>query len=140
MTQSVIGRKIKRGREEELPNLCRLNKLSACCPIVVGILVHWENPLLQHSFLYYSSKIFTNLSVLYCIPHPSFSFPLPHSWARTPRILRARGGLLHKVRTLLQWDLEARGGVITLTPCVPRYALPTRHIRYSCHSLKYYSL
>ncbi len=36
-----------------------------------------------------------------------------HSWARTPRILRAKGGggLLHKVRTLLQWDPEARGGV-----------------------------
>ncbi len=36
-----------------------------------------------------------------------------HSWARTPRILRAKGGggLLHKVCTLLQWDSEARGGV-----------------------------
>ncbi len=34
-----------------------------------------------------------------------------HSWARTPRILRAReGGLLHKVRTLLQWNPEAGGG------------------------------
>ena len=32
-----------------------------------------------------------------------------HSWARTPRILRAGGVLLHKVRTLLQW-------FITLTP------------------------
>ncbi len=33
------------------------------------------------------------------------------------------GGLLHKVRMLLQWDPEARGagGFITLTPCVPRY-------------------
>ncbi len=33
-----------------------------------------------------------------------------HSWARTPRILRAGGwvSLLHKVRTL--WDPEARGG------------------------------
>ena len=49
-----------------------------------------------------------------------------HSWARTPRILRARGGLLHKVRTLLQWDPEARGGgFITLTPCVPRYGYRT---------------
>ncbi len=39
-----------------------------------------------------------------------------------PQILRARGGLLHKVCTLLQWDPEARGGeFITLTPCVPRY-------------------
>ncbi len=46
-----------------------------------------------------------------------------HSWARTPRILRAAGGILHKVRTLLQWNLEAGGGGFrTLTPCVPRYA------------------
>ena len=37
--------------------------------------------------------------------------PSTHSWARTPRILRAReGGLLHKVRTLLQWNPEAGGG------------------------------
>ncbi len=51
-----------------------------------------------------------------------------HSWARTPRILRARGrGLLHKVRTLLQWNPEARGGgFITLTPCVPRYVRRVR--------------
>ncbi len=42
-----------------------------------------------------------------------------HSWARTPQILKARGVYYTK---LLQWDLEARGGgVITLTPCVPRY-------------------
>ena len=47
-----------------------------------------------------------------------------HSWAQTPRILRARGDLLHKIRTLLQWDPKAREGggwFITLTPCVPRY-------------------
>ncbi len=52
-----------------------------------------------------------------------------HSWARTPQILRARGGgLLHKVRTLLQWDPEARGGggFITLTPCMPRYVYAIR--------------
>ncbi len=50
---------------------------------------------------------------------------LPHSWARTPRIFEGWEGLLHKVRTLLQWDPEARGwGFITLNPCVPRYALP----------------
>ncbi len=39
-------------------------------------------------------------------------------------ILSAGGGpsLINKVRTLLQWDPEARGGgFITLTPCVPRY-------------------
>ncbi len=35
--------------------------------------------------------------------------PQRHSRARTPRILRAMGGLLHKVCTLLQWNLEARG-------------------------------
>ncbi len=45
-----------------------------------------------------------------------------HSWARTPQILRARGDLLHKIRTLLQWDPKAGGGgFITLAPCVPRY-------------------
>ena len=48
--------------------------------------------------------------------------PQRHSRARTPRILRAMGGLLHKVCTLLQWNQEARGGFITLTPCVPRCA------------------
>ncbi len=30
--------------------------------------------------------------------------------ARAPRILRAWGGLLHKICTLLQWDREALGG------------------------------
>ncbi len=33
-----------------------------------------------------------------------------NSGARTSRSLRARGRLLRKVRTLLQWDTEARGG------------------------------
>ncbi len=51
-----------------------------------------------------------------------------HSWARTPRILRARGDLLHKLRTLLQWDPEARGGRDSkpCNPCVPRYDVRTK--------------
>ncbi len=48
------------------------------------------------------------------LPLPNLYLGQWHSWARTPRILRARGGwgfgLLHKVRTLLQWNPEARGG------------------------------
>ncbi len=41
-------------------------------------------------------------------------------------------GLLHKVHTSLQWDLEAGGGVvITLTPCVPRYASPRIFLPHS---------
>ena len=33
-----------------------------------------------------------------------------HSWARSPRILRARWGLLHFVCTFLQWDRGWGGG------------------------------
>ena len=45
-------------------------------------------------------------------------------------------GLLHKFRTLLQCDPEARGGVITLIPCVPRYAPKPRrnHLRVCRHT------
>ncbi len=45
------------------------------------------------------------------------------SWLGTdPSNFEGWGGLLHKVRMLLPWDPEARGGgIITLTPCVLRY-------------------
>ncbi len=51
-----------------------------------------------------------------------------HSWARTPRISRARGGcLLHKVRTLPYNGIRrlGGGGFITLTPACPGMALFT---------------
>ena len=38
-----------------------------------------------------------------------------------PSNFEGKGGLLHKVCTLLQLDPEAGGVHITLTPCVPRY-------------------
>ncbi len=42
----------------------------------------------------------------------SFFERMMHSLVRTPRVLRAGGGgLLRRIRTLLQWDPEAEGGV-----------------------------
>ena len=43
--------------------------------------------------------------------HKAANYTKMHSWARTPRIFGARGGfLLHKIRTLIQWDPEAWEG------------------------------
>ncbi len=49
-----------------------------------------------------------------------------HSWARTPRILRARGGGVYYIKFVSYYNEIRRqgvgwGGFITLTPCVPRY-------------------
>ena len=56
-----------------------LNKLSARCPIVVGILVHWENPFFQHSFfiifiILYLYKLICNLL------NPPSKFFIPSSY------------------------------------------------------------
>ncbi len=57
-----------------------------------------------------------------------------HRWARTPRILMSMGvggrGWVYYIKFVRYYNGIRRrggGGVITLTPCVPRYALYTGH-------------
>ncbi len=77
------------------------------------------NLLIGHTVPGYTER---KLSETYGKPGENMILFPKHSWARTPRILRGCGGgsTIQKVRMLLQWGPEA-GGVITLTPCVPRY-------------------
>ncbi len=96
--------------------------MHVCFAIAIILLLH------KHRIpTYYKNKAQTNFYLPVSLPGSRPPSPSKievdfHGWAQTPRILRAGGGLLHKVRMLLPWDPEARGGgIITLTPCVLRY-------------------
>ncbi len=99
----------------------------------VDVIAWWVLPVVFSSFWFFVLKKSTVLCEMWNVKSEMLSIIVIAGHGLL-KFWGLGGGILHKVRALLQWDPEARCGFITLTPFVPRYnyciAVGGHHCRF----------